>query len=43
MTVGRQVRYTEADIEAIERMQRVGGERPTTLPGQTALSAARSA
>jgi uncharacterized protein YjcR len=43
MKVGRQVRYTEADIEAIERMQRVGGERPTTLPGQTALSAARSA
>lgn len=45
MKVGRQVRYTLDDIAEIERRQHVAGSAPTSdaLPGQTALSAARSA
>ncbi len=41
--IGRQVRFTEADVAAIERQHRVDGERPSGLPGQTPRSAARSA
>lgn len=40
--VGREVRYTEADVAAIERLHHVEGQRIESLPGQTALSAARS-
>lgn len=42
LKVGRQVRYTEADVAAIERLHRVESEAPKGLAGQTALSAARS-
>lgn len=42
MKVGRQVRFTEADVRAIKSLHHVEGERPQALPGQTALSAARS-
>lgn len=42
MKFGRQVRYTEADVAAIERLHRVETEAPKALPGQTVLSAARS-
>jgi excisionase family DNA binding protein len=40
--IGRQVRFTAADVRAIAAKHRVEGERVTALPGQTALSAARS-
>lgn len=44
MRVGRLVRYTEADVAAIERMHHVDpAPADPALPGQTALSAARSA
>lgn len=41
--IGRQVRYTEADIRAIAALHHVGSGRPPGLPDQTARSAARSA
>lgn len=40
--IGRAVRFTESDVRAIEQLHHVDGERPSGLPGQTALSAARS-
>lgn len=40
--IGRQVRFTEADVRAIQSMHHVESERPSGLPSQTALSAARS-
>lgn len=40
--VGRQIRYTEADLAAIERIHHVAPEKASGLPGQTALSVARS-
>jgi excisionase family DNA binding protein len=43
LKIGREVRFTEADVRAIEAQHRVTSERPGGLPGQTALSAARSA
>ena len=42
LKIGRQVRYTEADVAEIEAKHRVRSERPEGLSGQTALSAARS-
>lgn len=42
LKIGRQVRYTESDLRAIEALHHVEGEKPGGLPGQTALSAARS-
>lgn len=39
---GRQVRYSEADVKRIEAMHHVDADAPAGLPGQTALSAARS-
>ena len=42
LKVGRKVRYTEADVKRIEAMHHVEAEAPAGLPGQTALSAARS-
>jgi hypothetical protein len=39
---GRRIRYTEADVKRIEAMHHVEAEKATGLPGQTALSAARS-
>jgi uncharacterized protein YjcR len=42
LKIGRQVRYTEADVRAIEALHHVGTAKSETLPGQTALSAARS-
>lgn len=41
--IGRQVRFTESDVRAIEAMHHVTSDRPEALPGQTALSARRSA
>lgn len=41
--IGRQVRFSEADVRAIEAMHHVAPERPAGLPGQTQLSARRSA
>ncbi len=43
LKIGRQVRFTESDVRAIAAQHHVDSE-PTTgrLPGQTALSAARS-
>lgn len=41
--IGRQVRFTEADVRAIQAMHHVEPKRPEGLPGQTARSAARSA
>lgn len=43
LKLGRQIRYTEADLRAIEALHHVQGEKSVGLPGQTALSAARSA
>lgn len=43
MKIGRQVRYTEADVLAIEAMHHVKPKRAKAMPGQTALSARRSA
>lgn len=43
LKIGRQVRYTEADLRAIEALHRVEGTKVTVLPGQTKRSAARSA
>lgn len=40
--VGRQVRFTEADVRAIEALHHVVGTKAAALPDQTALSAARS-
>lgn len=40
--IGRQVRYTESDVRAIQALHHVSGDKPAALPGQTALSAARS-
>lgn len=42
LKVGRIIRYTEADLRAIEAIHHVSGEKQIGLPGQTALSAARS-
>lgn len=42
LKIGRQVRFTEADVQAIERQHRVDSSKPAGLPGQTGLSAARS-
>lgn len=42
LKLGRVVRYTEADVRAIEAIHHVEGEKRAALPGQTALSAARS-
>lgn len=41
--IGRQVRFSEADVRAIEAQHHVKTERPAGLPGQTSLSARRSA
>ena len=41
--VGREVRYTDADVEAIARQMHVDASKVKGLPGQTALSARRSA
>lgn len=43
LKVGRKVRYAESDVKAIEQMHRVDGDKQSGLPGQTALSARRSA
>ena len=44
MKVGRQVRYTEADVAEIERIHHVASESSTSSEsGLTPLSAARSA
>lgn len=40
--IGRQVRFTEADVRAITAQHHVESGKPEALPGQTALSAARS-
>ena len=40
--IGRQVRFTEADVRAIESLHHVTPKADDVLPGQTALSAARS-
>jgi uncharacterized protein YjcR len=40
--IGRQVRYTESDVQAIGRLHHVEAPRYDALPGQTSLSAARS-
>jgi uncharacterized protein YjcR len=40
--VGREVRYTDADVRAIAAKHHVEGSKAAALPGQTALSAARS-
>lgn len=42
MKIGRQVRYTEADVRAIETQHHLSGDRRHALPDQTALSAARA-
>ncbi len=41
--IGRQVRFSEADVRAIEAQHHVTTDRPAGLPGQTSLSARRSA
>lgn len=41
--IGREVRYTEADVRAIAAQHHAGGAKRDALPDQTALSAARSA
>jgi len=41
--IGRQVRFTEADVRAIEAQHHVVSERDAGLPGQTLRSARRSA
>ena len=41
--IGRQVRFTEADVRAITSQHHVSGERVSGLPGQTSRSIARSA
>lgn len=43
MKIGKRVRYSEADVKAIELQHHVKPERTTGLPGQTARSAARPA
>lgn len=43
LKIGRQVRYTEADVRAIEAMHHVEPSKVAALPGQTKRSAARSA
>ena len=40
--IGRQVRFTEADVRAIEAQHHVAADKPEGLPGQTARSVARS-
>lgn len=40
--IGRQVRFTEADVRAIAAMHHVAGGSRTGLSDQTALSAARA-
>lgn len=40
--IGRQVRYTEADVRAIQALHHVEAPKSSALPGQTTLSAARS-
>lgn len=42
MKLGRQVRYTEADVRAIEALHHVEAATVKSLPGQTARSAGRS-
>lgn len=42
MKIGRRIRYTEADVRAIEARHHVEPPAATALPGQTARSAARS-
>lgn len=39
--IGRQVRFTEADVQAIQTLHHVTADRPAGLPGQTALSSSR--
>jgi excisionase family DNA binding protein len=39
---GRQVRFTEEDVRAIVAIHHVEAAKQAGLPGQTALSAARS-
>lgn len=41
--IGRQVRFTEADVRAIAAQHHVGSKRPGGLPDQTERSVARSA
>lgn len=41
--IGRQVRYSDSDVRAIEAMHRVESGKAKALPGQTKRSAARSA
>ncbi len=41
--IGRQVRFSESDVRAIEAQHHVTAEKSTGLPGQTSLSARRSA
>lgn len=41
--LGRSIRFSEADYEAIKASHHVASERPKGLPGQTRLSARRSA
>lgn len=43
LKIGREVRYTESDVRAIEAKHHVSPERPEGLPGQTPRSIARSA
>lgn len=40
--LGREVRYTDADVQAIAAKHHVESAAADSLPGQTALSAARS-
>lgn len=40
--IGRQVRFSEADVRAIESMHHVEPTKPTALPGQTSRSASRA-
>lgn len=40
--IGRQVRFTDADVDAIVALHHVGGASRAGLPGQTALSARRA-
>lgn len=41
--IGRQVRYTDADVRAIASLHHIGGGKVEGLPDQTARSIARSA
>lgn len=41
LKIGREVRFTEADVTAIEALHHVTTKRSEGLPGQTARSAAR--